>query len=229
MTGSGGGSDRDDMTALADVVRQVRAGDPAAPDVLLRALTSLRHLRDELAAWEPELITAARAAGVSWAVLAPALGVTSRQAAERRYLRLQPTTSGETTGEARVQATRDQRAGDRAVHRWARGNAAALRQLAGQVSATSGLDPDGQQHVGEGHQALAADDAAGLLGPLTAVRAHLAADHPSLAEQIADLLRDAEHHRTAAVAERQGTPPPAPTDPQPRSSPGAREADNPPQ
>jgi hypothetical protein len=196
------------MTALAEVVEGVRAGEPTAPEVLLRALTSLRHLRDELAVWEPELITAARSEGVSWAVLAPALGVTSRQAAERRYLRLQPTSSGETTGEARVQATRDQRAGDRAVHRWARGNAAALRQLAGQVSATSGLDADAQQHVGEVHDALAADDAAGLLGPLTAVRPHLTADHPSLAEQITDLLRDAEHHRTAAVAQRQGTPPP---------------------
>ncbi|WP_130445308.1 hypothetical protein [Kribbella rubisoli] len=47
-------------------------------------------MREWLAAWEPLLIGAAREQGVSWAELAPALGVASRQAAERRHLRLNP-------------------------------------------------------------------------------------------------------------------------------------------
>ncbi len=55
---------------------------------MLDGLALLRQIRTELAAWEPELITAARRAGASWTQLAPALGVASRQAAERRYLRL---------------------------------------------------------------------------------------------------------------------------------------------
>ena len=98
--------------------------DTADREQLLTALTGLRLLRDELAAWEPELITAARAVGASWVALAPALGVASRQAAERRYLRLQPSHTGEKTGEARVDAERGRRAGDRAVAEWARRNSA---------------------------------------------------------------------------------------------------------
>ncbi|MFE4825176.1 type III effector protein, partial [Streptomyces sp. NPDC056704] len=42
------------------------------------------------------------------------LGVASRQAAERRYLRVRPGTPG-TTGEQRVQATRNRRAADRTI------------------------------------------------------------------------------------------------------------------
>lgn len=45
------------------------------PDRLLGALASLRSLREQLTGWEPELIAAARSEGVSWAALAPALGV----------------------------------------------------------------------------------------------------------------------------------------------------------
>jgi hypothetical protein len=109
-------------------------------------------LREEISGWEPELITAAREAGVSWALLAPALGVTSRQAAERRYLRLQPTLTGEATGEGRVQVTRDGRAGDRAVSQWAQRNAAVLRGLAGQVSALPDLDAHSRRHADRVHE-----------------------------------------------------------------------------
>src|SRR3954454_8557222 len=122
---------------VQDAVAAARAG-VADQDQLLTALAGLRLLREELAGWEPELITAARAAGASWVALAPALGVASRQAAERRYLRLQPSHTGERTGEARVDAERDRRAGDRAVAGWARENSATLRELAGQVSAATG-------------------------------------------------------------------------------------------
>src|SRR4051794_10581403 len=123
----------DAVRRIHDVVTAARSGT-ASQDRLLAALTELRLLREELAGWEPELITAARGAGASWVALAPALGVASRQAAERRYLRLQPSDTGERTGEARVDAERDRRAGDRAVADWARRNSAILRQLPRRVS-----------------------------------------------------------------------------------------------
>ena len=124
--------------ALAGTTTPEETGPSRAE--LLAALTALRELRDELAVWEPPLIAAARAAGVSWAELAPALGVSSRQAAERRFLRLQPSgTQDQRTGEERVRDERDRRAGDRAVAAWARHNSGTLRQLAGRISALQGL------------------------------------------------------------------------------------------
>src|SRR6476469_7102321 len=137
-----------------EVVVATRGGEVPAERVVA-ALAALRSVREELGVWEPELIAAARAAGASWASLAPALGVASRQAAERRFLRLRPSATGETTGEGRVDAERDRRAGDRAVADWARSNAAVLRQLAGQVSALDGLGA-----------ALGEDDVTTLLPPL---------------------------------------------------------------
>jgi hypothetical protein len=200
------------VDAMLGVVRTVVDEVRSHPDdveaaVLVETLSLLRGLREELATWEPDLITAARAAGASWAQLAPALGVTSRQAAERRYLRLRPTETGETTGEARVQATREQRAGDRAVARWARTNAATLRQLAGQVSGLSDLGPAGRERADEVHAALAGDDATTLLGPLAHVRSHLVADHPTLAARIHEMAEHAEQERRTTLDRRQ-TPQP---------------------
>jgi hypothetical protein len=133
---------------------------------LLAALTVLRHLRDQLSSWEPQLITAARHAGVSWIRLAPALGVTSRQAAERRYLRLRPSATGEPTAEGRVRAERDKRAADRAVATWARDNAATLRQLAAQISTLDDLTAPAQHHANLVGKALANNDPTTLLAPM---------------------------------------------------------------
>ncbi|MGW0750792.1 HSP18 transcriptional regulator [Streptomyces sp. NPDC002587] len=94
----------------------------SSPHPALTALLMLREVREELASWESGLIETARGEGASWADLAGPLGVASRQAAERRYLRLRPGS----TGEERVQATRD----ERTVNAWARDNAADLRRLA---------------------------------------------------------------------------------------------------
>ena len=77
----------------------------------LAALMLLRHLREEFAAWEPRLIAAARASGGSWIQLAPALGVASRQAAERRYLRLRPDEHGVARTHRVNAVTRDRRRG----------------------------------------------------------------------------------------------------------------------
>lgn len=172
---------------------------------LLEALEALREVRDQLAGWEPRLIRAARDAGVSWAQLAPALGVASRQAAERRYLRLNPNTDDPAmTGEQRVQAARDQRAGDRAVADWARNNAADLRRLAGQVTALAGLDSATQASVDRINDALGNDDSAALLGPLQDAARQLTRDHPALAERISELSDRTDQVRQATRDRRPG-------------------------
>lgn len=172
------------------------AGQAAGADQALAALLLLRELRDQLAAWEPGLIEAARAAGSSWADLAHPLGVASRQAAERRYLRVRPGTPG-TTGEQRVQATRTRRAADRTVTAWARTNAAGLRQLAGQITALTDLPAQADTPLARLAEALADNDAAGLIGRLADTRGHLAADHPDLAARVDSVSRTTARLRAA--------------------------------
>jgi hypothetical protein len=189
------------LRRIHDAVEAARAG-AAGQDRLLSALAGLRVLREELARWEPELITAARAAGASWVALAPALGVASRQAAERRYLRLQPSNTGEKTGEARVDAERDRRAGDRAVADWARRNSVILRQLAGRVSALDGLGPAAQESADRLGAALGDDDPATLLPPLAAARPHLTGAHAGLAEQLGQISDETNRLRREAGRRR---------------------------
>ena len=157
----------------------------AAAARIIDALVVLRWVQIELAATEPELITTARAAGVSWQALAPALGVASRQAAERRYLRLIPATADQrgSTRDGRVRAERDRRAGHRAVARWANDNTAHLRRLAGQVTALTDLDESAADDIGRLHRALAEPDATALPGLLAGAQRHLGA-YPDLADQI---------------------------------------------
>jgi hypothetical protein len=187
---------------IASVVDAARQGD-VDRDQVLAALTALRLVRDELSVWEPELIAAARVSGASWAALAPALGVGSRQAAERRYLRLQPSGTGETTAEGRVDAARDRRAGDKAVAEWARRNAATLRQLACQVSALGDLGADGQTSVDRLGAALGTDDPVDLLQPLVAAQQHLAGPHPRFAARLGEIGRHTDQLRRDAVSARQ--------------------------
>ncbi len=185
----------DDGPADGDEADGAEAGEAERSSRLLAALVVLRHLRTELTSWEPRLIAAAREAGVSWASLAAALGVTSRQAAERRYLRLRPSVTGEVTGEERVQAERARRAGDRAVARWARQNSASLRRLAGQISALEDLTASARHQADRVQQALADNDAAALLSPLAAAHDHLLSSHATLAEQISTITEHTEQLR----------------------------------
>ncbi|MEV6574471.1 HSP18 transcriptional regulator [Streptomyces sp. NPDC051577] len=176
------------------------AAPPAAdsgPHPALAALLTLREIREQLAGWESPLIETARGRGASWAELAGPLGVASRQAAERRYLRLRPGTAG-STGDQRVQATRDTRAADRTVIAWARDNAADLRRLAGRITALTDLPAGAAGTVGDLNQALADNDAARLLRPLTATRPHLGpenAEVAELAERIDALTRHTDQLR----------------------------------
>lgn len=178
--------------------------DEVSGDQLITALKGVRSMRDRLAVWEPELISAARKAGLSWTSLAPALGVASRQAAERRYLRLRPSTTGESTGEARVEAERAKRAGERAVVSWARDNSAALRQLAGQVSALDDLDVAAQQHADRVQRALADNNPATLLTPLADAHSHLADGHADIADRITAVTDETTRLRQAARDGRSG-------------------------
>lgn len=173
----------------------------------LAALLLLREVRDQLAQWEPGLIEEARDAGASWADLAHPLGVSSRQAAERRYLRVRPGDPG-TTSEERVQATRDRRAADRTVTAWARAHAADLRRLAGQITALPDLPAAARTPLVELSAALADDDAAALVGPLTGTHTYLAPDHPELAARVDDVARHTDRLRRDSGDQRRGPRPP---------------------
>ncbi|WP_405066918.1 hypothetical protein OG558_35495 [Kribbella sp. NBC_01510] len=190
----------DALAFVTGVLRELDADGDDSAARLLEALVRIREVRDHLAEWEPRLIEQARAAGTSWAQLAPALGVASRQAAERRYLRINAQAAGAAmTGEQRVQAARDQRASDRAVATWARGNAADLRRLAGQVTALDGLDRSTQESVDRIHDALGDDDSAALLGPLADAGPRLTVDHPRIADRISELGDRADEVRRAST------------------------------
>jgi hypothetical protein len=186
--------------AMNLVQRVTESGQQPTAAELLAALVVLRQLRDDLARWEPQLITAARELGASWASIAPALGLASRQAAERRYLRLSPLPSGTTGREDRVREVRDQRAGDRAVSDWAQKNAAVLRQLAGQIIGLPDMRPRKLA------AALSDDDPVALIGPLTQVRERLRTNHPELADRIGTLTDQADQLRaTTSAARSRGT------------------------
>ncbi|MFF6984382.1 type III effector protein [Streptomyces sp. NPDC008343] len=178
------------LQAIDDALRDAQQESKDLPDTsgpgpeqALASLMLLRHVREQLAGWETGLIETARDAGASWADLAHPLGVASRQAAERRYLRGRPGPVG-TTGEQRVQATRQARAADRTTATWARRNAADLRRLAGQITALTDLPDAARLPVSELHTALAQDDPADLIAPLTATRPHLTTTHPNLAARL---------------------------------------------
>ncbi|WP_186783543.1 type III effector protein [Streptomyces sp. CBG33] len=173
---------RDAVDAAESGTAGSGGGGAGAEDVLA-SLLLLRQLREQLAVWEPGLVETAREAGASWAELAHPLGVASRQAAERRYLRNRPGASG-TTGEQRVQATRERRAADRDRTAWARRNAADLRRLAAQITSLTGLPAAARLPVARLDQALAHDDPAALLGPLREAAPSLRSAHPELAGRI---------------------------------------------
>ncbi|MEU6667912.1 type III effector protein [Streptomyces sp. NPDC046727] len=190
------------LQAIDDALHAARHESPGtaqAHDVsaeqALASLLLLRQVREQLAGWETGLIETARKAGASWADLAHPLGVASRQAAERRYLRGRPGPAG-TTGEQRVQAARERRAAERTTATWARRNAADLRRIAGQITALTDLPTAAGLPLSQLHAALAHDDPAALVRPLNATRAHLTPTHPHIAAQL-DALTDSATHQAA--------------------------------
>jgi hypothetical protein len=196
------------IAAIADALRPGASDAPPDSEDLLDALVLVRWVQAELAVIEPVLVTAARAAGVSWQNLAPALGVASRQAAERRYLRSSLPVAGSagTTRDARVQAERDRRAAHRAVVRWANDNTADLRRLAGQVVALTDLNDDAAESVDRLNAALGDPDAAALPDLLAGTQPHLDR-HPALSAQIGAVTERAAQIRQQP--DRQQHEPPA--------------------
>lgn len=195
------------LNTIHEALRTAHTGQADVPHTpteaphALDSLMLLREVREQLADWETGLIEAARGAGASWADLAHPLGVASRQAAERRYLRLRPG-AADTTGEERVKATRDRRAADRTVVVWARSNAADLRQLAGQIIALADLPTAARAPVDQLHQALSASDAASLLVPLAATEPYLRGSHPRLAARVGTVTQHAEELRHTSDEQR---------------------------
>ncbi|MFJ4366673.1 type III effector protein [Streptomyces chartreusis] len=194
------------LTAIDDTLRDAQRGSPntpqapePGPEQALASLLLLRQVREQLAGWETGLIETARDAGASWADLAHPLGVASRQAAERRYLRGRPGNPG-STGEQRVQATRDRRAADRTVTAWARANAGDLRRLAGQI--TTLTDLSARAPIAELTAALADNDPAALLAPLADTHPYLASGHPDIAARVGDVTRHTDQLRRHSGDER---------------------------
>jgi hypothetical protein len=130
--------------------------------------------------------------------------VSSRQAAERRYLRLPPPSADESanTRDGRVRAERDRRAGHRAVAQWANANTADLRRLAGQVTALTDLGDDAD--IGRLHRALGDTDATALPTLLADTHRHLGA-HPEPAYQIDTLQAQTDRVRRQTQQHRDNT------------------------
>jgi hypothetical protein len=108
---------------------------------VLAALLVTKKLRDDLAAAEGHLIEIARARKVTWARLADALEVKSRQAAERRYQQLRGDSWSDhaRTQRERVDNERDQRAEQRARDQWVDEHAGEIRDLAVRLAAVEDL------------------------------------------------------------------------------------------
>jgi len=191
-------------TQMLHLVTAAAADGSAERATALAALTALRELRTRLDAWEPELIAAARAGGASWAELAPVLGVASRQAAERRYLRMRepPREESELTRDERVLAERDRRASDRAVTAWARANGADLRQLAGQITALTDLGPAAQPSLARLHQALGGRDPTVLIALLANAYEHLGRGHATLAGRVTAVADSVDKVRATTQRQR---------------------------
>jgi hypothetical protein len=194
-------------TAKAADSEPIEATEASASD-FLDTLVVLHWMQHELAVIEPALIAAARRAGASWQALAPALGVASRQAAERRYLRLAPAAADQAsdTRDSRVRAERDRRAGHRAVAQWANENTADLRRLAGQITALTDLHNDSEAPVHRLHHALADPDATALPVLLADTKPYLH-DHPELAHQVQSVTARTEQVRQRTQQRRDSTSP----------------------
>ncbi|MBB3662369.1 MULTISPECIES: HSP18 transcriptional regulator [Prauserella salsuginis group] len=193
----------DRYEGLRETVERAVDDDVESADDVVSALAVLRELRDELTDWEPLLIGAARRLGVSWADLAPALGVASRQAAERRYLRLhKPEHELGLTADGRVQAERDRRAGHRAVRAWAQDNSEVVRKLAALVGSLDDVGDEARPYVDVVSRTLGKDDPVLLIGPMVSAAAHLRDSHPELAAQVDGVNSEVEHVRSEAIDRR---------------------------
>jgi hypothetical protein len=139
-----GGRLGDIAERLDEVIERAYVSDlkNLSPTDLLAALLVLRKLRDDFTVAEGYLIEAARKREVTWARLAPALEVKSRQAAERRFQQLCGNALASHPGRTqreRVDNERDRRAEARAEQQWITEHADQVRRLAEQLAAVPAL------------------------------------------------------------------------------------------
>ncbi|MFJ9703496.1 hypothetical protein [Streptomyces fradiae] len=140
-------SDTRDLEQIAPRYDRIvkRARETVGRDVserdVLAALRVVRMLRDKLKDDERDLIDLARAKKLTWARIADALELSSRQAAERRRLQLSlaPTDGAAArTQSDRVEAAREERR-RRAEREWAYANRDRIRRIALAVTAIEDL------------------------------------------------------------------------------------------
>ncbi|WP_432003944.1 hypothetical protein [Streptomyces sioyaensis] len=138
-----------DVAAKYDQVTRLierHAAEDATETALLAALLVIRTLRDKLQLDEGRIIGAARTKGVTWARVATALEMRTRQSAERRYLQLRTDLDdayGDSLSQAdRVEYYRSQR-DRRAEARWAEQHQDEIVALARRLLAV----PDLQQRA----------------------------------------------------------------------------------
>lgn len=129
----------------------LRLPDASETDILA-ALPVIRALREKLNTDELMLITLARSRGVTWARIADALEMKSRQSAERHLQLSQSTTrpdgSQPRTQNERVESARERRS-RRAERDWALRNATAIHTIARKLTAILDL----QQRANRSHEA----------------------------------------------------------------------------
>lgn len=200
-----GGKVADVAQRLDEVIERayVSGGKTLSPTDLLAALLVLRKLRDDFTVAEGHLIEAARKKDVTWARIAPALEVKSRQAAERRYLRLcgnaHDANPGRTQRE-RVENERDSRAGQRAKRQWVEDHAAEVRALALRLAAVA----DRQGRTGLG-RAIERGDVHAMFaetGNATLPAAVCLDGHQELVDAITELHRGASRAGLGVLRER---------------------------
>lgn len=125
---------------LDEVIERAYVSDlkNLSPTDLLAALLVLRKLREDFTTAEGLLIETARKKNVTWARIAPALEVKSRQAAERRFQQLCGNALASHPGrtqQERVDNERDRRAEARAERQWIAEHADEVRHLARRLAA----------------------------------------------------------------------------------------------
>ncbi|MFD3814348.1 hypothetical protein ACFWRZ_04680 [Streptomyces rubiginosohelvolus] len=132
---------------------QGRLQPEASETDVLAALLVIRELREKLLNDELMLITLARSLGITWARIADALGMKSRQSAERRHLQLSQSTRADgsrpQTQNERVERARERRS-RHAEREWALLNARAIHSAARALTAI----PDLQQRANGSAEAV---------------------------------------------------------------------------
>jgi hypothetical protein len=164
---------------------------------LLAALATVPRLRADLDAAERLLIDTARATGASWAAIAGALGLGSRQAAEQRWLRLAalPAQAGRDPVLVRRARTRQQTV-DKQAGQIVADLRSAVRELAAALDRHAAADHDPPAVLARQTLTIALDATPGSLVDL----AKLALTDLAASQGVPAAVAPAVHRVTALLA-----------------------------